>query len=96
MKSLKQDPKGILPSGRWSAFNKDPKEQQHKNEDAVFSPIEGIFDKVVDTIVANSELTEASDLVQFLYEPDKPSTSSDKRNATRPDGYLVWKARVIC
>ena len=45
-------------------------------------------------IIANSELTEALNLVQFLHEPDKPPTSSNRWNATRPDGYLVLKQRL--
>ena len=90
MKSLE---KGILSSGRWSAFEQGPKYQQ-KTEDAVFLPIGDIFNEVVDAIIANSELTTTSMLVKFLHRPTLPPRSSASRNVTRPDGYLVLKERA--
>ena len=92
MKSLNKDPNCMLPSGRWSPFDKDPKDQQ-QHEDVVFLPITDIFNKVVDAIVVNSELTTPSIVVQFLNHPDKPPTSSARQNKPRPDSYLVLKER---
>lgn len=94
MKSLNKDPNCILPSGRWRSFDKDPKDQQEL-EDVVFSPMTDIFNKVVDAIIANSELKSASMMVEFLHQPNKSPVSSATHNQTRPDGYLVLKNRLL-
>ena len=93
MESLKQDPKGILPSGRWSAFEKDPKDDQ-KDRNAIFLPIADIFNKVVDAIIVNSELATDSILVQFLHKPAKPRVSRTEKNATEPHACLMLKQRL--
>ena len=93
MKSLNKDPTCILPSGRWRAFDKDPKYQQ-ETEDVVFLPMTAIFNKVVNAIITNSELTTASMLVEFLHRPAVQPKSSVGQNATRPDSYLVLKKRL--
>ena len=53
-----------------------------------------IFNKVVDAIIMNSELTAALMLVKFLYHPAAPLKSSASQHATQPDGYLVLKKRL--
>ena len=93
MESLKQDPKGILPSGRWSAFEKDPKDDQ-KDKNAIFLPMADIFNKVVDAIIGNSELATDTVLVQFLHKPAKPRMSRTEKNATRPHACLMLKQRL--
>ena len=85
--SLRQDLKGILPSGRWSGFVNNPKHQKKLKKD-VFSPMSNIFNKVVDVIIADLKTTP---LVQFVQDPEKPPTSSVPMRKTRPDGCLVLK-----
>ena len=54
--SLRQDLKGILPSGQWSEFVNDPKHQKKLKKD-VFSPMSNIFNKVVDMIITDLKTT---------------------------------------
>jgi hypothetical protein len=70
-------------------FNKEPKDQQ-KHEIVVFSPLTVIFNQVVKAIIATSKLTTASNLGEFLDNPNKAPTSSA---ITIPDVYLVLKQR---
>jgi hypothetical protein len=97
MQSLKSGPQpGLTPSNRWSKFAKAPKESQGSDgEDGVFSPIPEIFAKVVGAIVANSggKLEEENRTVDFLQNPSLAPTSAERRNESRPDGYLVLKNR---
>jgi hypothetical protein len=95
MQSLKSGPQpSLTPSNRWSKFAKAPKESQG-SEDGVFSPITEIFAKVVVAIVANSggKLEEENRTVDFLQNPSLAPTSAERRNESRPDGYLVLKNR---
>jgi hypothetical protein len=95
MQSLKSGPQpSLTPSSRWSKFAKAPKESQG-SEDGVFSPITEIFTKVVVAIVANSggKLEEENRTVDFLQNPSLAPTSAERRNESRPDGYLVLKNR---
>ena len=92
MQLLRSGSEPILTSSdRWSMFPKAPKDSQGL-EDVVFSPMPEIFNKVVDTIVANSggELMSA---VDFLQNPIRAPSSAERRNESRPDGYLVLKDR---
>jgi len=96
MQSLKSGTKPVLESSnRWSGFPKDPKDSQG-SEDRVFSPIPDIFTKVVAAIAANSggKLNEDKRTVDFLQNPSLAPTSAERRNESRPDGYLVFKDRV--
>ena len=91
MKALHAHPKGILTSSSWwKAFNTKPKDQK-ATEDAIFKPLSDIFNKVVDTIIDNSNLTTHDWLIQFLQNPAMAPTSAERHNMTRPDGYLVLK-----
>ena len=95
IQSLKLGSKPVLtPSNRWSEFAKAPKDSQVP-EDRVFSPIPEIFTNVVVAIVANSggKLKEDNRTVDFLQNPSRTPTSADRRNDSRPDGYLVFKDR---
>ncbi len=95
MRSLKLGSEPVLSSSnRWSKFAKDPKDSQEL-EDRVFSPIPEIFTKVVVAIIANSggKLKEDKRTVDFLHNPSQAPTSSERRNESRPDGYLVLKNR---
>jgi hypothetical protein len=95
IQSLKSGPQpGLTPSNRWSKFAKAPKDTQG-SEDSVFSPITEIFTKVVVAIVANSggKLEEENRTVDFLQNPSLAPTSAERRNESRPDGYLVFKDR---
>ena len=85
--SLRQDPEGILPSGWWSGFVNDPKDQKKLEKD-VFLPMSNIFNKVVDVIIAGLKTTT---LVQFVQEPHKPPASSVSTHKTRPDSFLALK-----
>jgi hypothetical protein len=83
----------LTASGRWTAFDKEPKDQDGR-EDIVFKPIENIFKKVVDAIMATSHLTEEGCLIDFSQNPNMAPKSADRHNATRPDGYLLIKDRL--
>jgi hypothetical protein len=96
MEILKADPAGILTaSGRWKAFDTEPKDQPGR-EDAIFKPMPYIFSKIVEAIIANSDskLTASDCSVDFLQNPTMAPMSSDRHNATRPDGYLLVKDRL--
>lgn len=96
MEMLKSDREGILAaSGRWTAYEKEPKDQTGK-EDAIFKPMPDIFKKVVDAIIANSSfnLTSPDCSTDFLQNPTMAPMSADRHNATRPDGYLLVKDRI--
>jgi hypothetical protein len=82
-------------SNRCSKFAKAPKDSQSP-EDKVFGPMAESFMKVVDAIVANSggKLQEDKRTVDFLQNPSQAPTSADRRNESRPDGYLVLKDRI--
>jgi hypothetical protein len=88
---------GILTAAdRWKAFDTEPKDQ-HGREDAIFKPIPEIFDKIVDAIImnSNSTLTARDRSVDFLQNPTMAPTSSERHNASRPDGYLLVKDRAL-
>lgn len=89
MESLKND-EVILPSGWWSPFERDPKDQDEA-EHVVFSPLSHISNKVVDAIITNSQLTMASKLLKYLHEPRKMPVTNGIYNKPRPDGYLILK-----
>jgi hypothetical protein len=96
MRSLKSGSKPVLTSSnRWSKFAKAPTDSQG-SEDSIFSPIPEIFTKVVAAIVANSggNLKEDNRTVDFLQNPSQTPISADRRNESRPDGYLVLKDRT--
>jgi hypothetical protein len=96
MQSLKSGSEPILTSSdRWSKFPKTPKDSQG-SEDGVFSPMPEIFTKVVVAIVADSDgkLKEDMRTVDFLQNPSQVTTSADRHNESRPDGYLVLKDRT--
>jgi hypothetical protein len=94
MKMLKSPDSQILtPSGRWTAFDKVPKDQDGR-EDVVFKPIVNIFKKVTDVISATSHLTQVDSLIHFAQNPNMTPKSADRHNATRPDGYLLVKDRL--
>jgi hypothetical protein len=95
MRSLKLGTEPVLTSSnRWSKFPKAPKDSQG-SEDRVFSPMPEIFTKVVAAIVANScgKLREDNRTIDFLQNPSRAPTSTERRNDSRPDGYLVLKDR---
>jgi hypothetical protein len=96
MEMLKSDREGILTaSGRWTAYEKEPKDQTGK-EDAIFKPMPDIFKKVVEAIIANSSfnLTSRDCSADFLQNPTMAPMSADRHNATQPDGYLLVKNRI--
>ena len=82
---------GIIVLDRWSAIDKDPTDQPTVENDT-FSHLVDIFTKVVDAIIANSELPETP-IVQLLQNTHKPLESTTIANATKPDGYLALKQR---
>ena len=95
MKSLKSArPSIITASDRWTMFDKVPKDQDC-SEDAAFKPIPEIFAKVVEAIIANShaKLTKHDRSIDFLQNPNRAPTSTERHNASRPDGYLLVKNR---
>jgi hypothetical protein len=94
METLKA--RGILTAlGRWKAFNTEPK-RQTGGEDAIFKPMEDIFNGVVDAIIANSnsKLTADNCSVDFLQNPYMAPESTHRHNATKPDGYILVKDRL--
>jgi hypothetical protein len=81
-------------SNEWTAFAVTPKDQS--SEDVAFRPISNIFSNVVKAIVANSlrvKRTENGRSVDYLQNPNRAPTSTERQNASRPDGYLVLKRR---
>jgi hypothetical protein len=94
METLKA--RGILTtSGRWRAFNTEPKNQTG-GEDATFKPMEDIFNGVVDAVIANSnsKLTADNCSVDFLQNPYMTPMSTVMHNVTKPDGYMLVKDRL--
>jgi len=94
MQSLKSGPQPVLShSNRWSDFPKAPKDDT--SEDIAFSPLPEVFTKVVAAIIANSDgnLKEDMRTLDFLQNPYHTPTSAERRNDSRPDGYLVLKDR---
>ena len=85
----------LTTASRWSMFPKAPKDSQD-SEDKVFSSLPGIFTEVVAAIVANSggNLKKDNQTVDFLQNPNLTPISADRRNESRPDGYLVLKDRT--
>jgi len=85
----------ISASGRWTAFNNEPKDQRVAEND-VFNPITNIFEKVVDAIIKHSDtdLTEDCCSIDFLQNPNGTPKSEDRHNSSRPDGYLLVKDRL--
>ena len=85
----------LTSSNQWSQFPKTPKDSQG-SEDSTFSPIPDIFTKVVVAIVANSggNLKKENRTIDFLQNPSRAPTSTERRNESRPDGYFVRKDRV--
>lgn len=80
-------------SGRWSAFDKEPKDQLgHEND--VFKPMTNIFTKAVDAIIKHSNLTDSRRSTDFLQNPNSAPKSMERHNATKPDGYLLVKDRL--
>jgi hypothetical protein len=81
-------------SNRWRGFSKAPKDR--RSEDAAFKPFSDIFSKVVKAIVATSgsvKRTEGDRSVDYIQNPNRAPTLSERHNASRPDGYLVLKDR---
>jgi hypothetical protein len=85
----------ISASGRWTAFNNEPKDQRVTEND-VFNLISNIFEKVVDAIIKHSDtdLTEDCCLINFLQNPNGTLKLEDRHNSSRPDGYLLVKDRL--
>jgi hypothetical protein len=85
----------LTSSNQWSQFPKTPKDSQC-SEDSTFSPIPDIFTKVVVAIVANSggNLKKENRTIDFLQNPSRAPTSTERRNESRPDGYFVLKDRA--
>jgi hypothetical protein len=80
-------------SGRWSAFEKEPKDQVgHEND--IFKPMTNIFTKAVDAIIKHSDLTDSPRSIDFLQNPNSAPKSAERHNATKPDGYLLVKDRL--
>jgi len=80
-------------SGRWSAFDKEPKDQLgHEND--VFKPMTNIFTKVVNAIIKHSDLTDSRCSIDFLQNPNSAPKSAERHTATKPDGYLLVKDRL--
>ncbi|KAF9513153.1 hypothetical protein BS47DRAFT_1362609 [Hydnum rufescens UP504] len=93
MNALKSMPDGILSdSGRWEAFNKEPKHHSD-GEEAVFKPITNIFDNIITAIIVNTKLTTDEWSVELVQNPSRAPTSAERYNTTRPDGYLLLKDR---
>ncbi len=90
---LRSDP--VLASrNRRSKFLKASKDSQG-SKDRVFSPVPEIFTKVVAAVVANShgKLTEENRTIDFLQNPSRAPTSTERHDDSRPDGYFVLKHR---
>jgi hypothetical protein len=89
MQSLKLGSEPVLTSSnRWSKFAEG-------SEDRLSSAMPEIFTEVVVAIVANSggKLNEDKRTVEFLENPSRALTMAERRNKSRPDGYLVLKDR---
>lgn len=93
MKWLKGPAAVLTTSDRWTKFEKAPKDQE--SEDGAFGPISEIFTKVVEAIIANSQakLTERDRSTDYLQNPNRAPTSTERHNASRPDGFLLLKDR---
>ncbi|KAF8493938.1 hypothetical protein F5888DRAFT_1720628 [Russula emetica] len=95
MQSLRLGPEPALTrSNQWLACPGAPKDSRG-SEDDIFSSMPEIFTKVVAAVVANScgKLTEDDRTVDFLQNPRRAPTSAERRNESKPDGYLVLKDR---
>jgi hypothetical protein len=93
MQTLKIDPASIRSAScRWKVFDAEPKDQPGK-EDAVFKLLPYVFNKIVDTLISNSntKLTARDRSVKFFQNPNMAPMSADRHNATRPDGYMLAK-----
>ena len=84
----------LTSSNRWSKFADAPNDSQD-SEDEVLSPMPDIFTKVVLAIVTSSggKLADRKRTVDFLQNPSRAPTSGERRNKSRPDGYLVLRDR---
>ena len=95
MQSLKSGRNPTLThSNRWSSFVEDPKDSKIV-EDRAFRPMPEIFTEVVAAIFASSRgrLSEENRTIDFLQNPRRAPTSTERRNESRPDGYFVLKHR---
>ena len=95
MKSLGSGRNSALKSSKgsdlWRAFPKAPKDYKG-SEKKVFRSMEDIFKKVVAAIAANSG-RQVGNTVEFKQNPNWVPTWEDRDDKSRPDGYLVLKAR---
>jgi hypothetical protein len=95
MRSLRSGSElALTSSNRWSKFADAPNDSQG-SEDEVPSPMPDIFTNVVLAIVTSSggKLKDDERTVDFLQNPSRAPTSAERRNKSRPDGYLVLKDR---
>jgi hypothetical protein len=95
MQSLKSGSKPVLTSSNWwSKLAKVPNDSQGSG-DRVSNAMPEIFTKVVAAILANSggKLNEDKCTVDFLQNPSRARRLAERRNESRPDGYLVLKDR---
>jgi hypothetical protein len=86
------NPTIISKSKRWSGFPKNPKDSGSV-EIETFSPMLDIFSDIVAAIEKTAK-KKADRTVDFLQLPHRaPVSLSERRNKTKPDGYLVLKNR---
>jgi hypothetical protein len=81
----------LAPPNRRSKFLKASKDSQGSKD----STVPEIFTKVVAAVVANShgKLTEEDRTIDFLQNPSRAPTSTERHDDSRPDGYFVLKHR---
>ncbi|KAL5485717.1 hypothetical protein ACEPAI_6758 [Sanghuangporus weigelae] len=76
----------IAANGRWAAFPQDPRSL--KGENTIFSPLEDIFSKVVETAIQQASALNPTFVLRLL---PNAVPESERGSTTRPDGFAVVK-----
>ncbi|KAL5476495.1 hypothetical protein ACEPAI_3352 [Sanghuangporus weigelae] len=85
LESLK-DQEIIAANGRWAAFPQDPRSL--KGENTIFSPLEDIFSKAVETAIQQASALNPMFVLRLL---PNAVPESERGSTTRPDGFAVVK-----